>query len=110
MLSWSITFFIVALIAGVLGFFGIASAAAGIANAAGQRTLDVARVLGQAFHASPAFDARVHELIGRVFDTLAAAGHGGLRGVDQAAHAGAEVRGALREMARLIRDEDQRAL
>jgi uncharacterized membrane protein YtjA (UPF0391 family) len=32
MLSWSVTFFIVALIAGVLGFFGIASAAAGIAK------------------------------------------------------------------------------
>jgi uncharacterized membrane protein YtjA (UPF0391 family) len=32
MLYWSITFFIVAIIAGVFGFFGIASAAAGIAK------------------------------------------------------------------------------
>lgn len=32
MLSWSLTFFIFALIAGVFGFFGIAQAAAGIAK------------------------------------------------------------------------------
>jgi uncharacterized membrane protein YtjA (UPF0391 family) len=32
MLNWSIAFFIVAIIAGVFGFFGIASAAVGIAK------------------------------------------------------------------------------
>jgi len=36
MLGWAVTFFIVALIAGVLGFTGIAIAAAGIANANGK--------------------------------------------------------------------------
>ncbi len=32
MLSWALTFFILAIIAGVLGFTGIASASAGIAK------------------------------------------------------------------------------
>lgn len=32
MLSWALTFFVLALIAGVLGFGGIASASAGIAK------------------------------------------------------------------------------
>jgi len=32
MLNWSIAFFIVAIVAGVFGFFGIASAAVGIAK------------------------------------------------------------------------------
>lgn len=32
MLSWALTFFVLAIIAGVLGFGGIASAAAGIAK------------------------------------------------------------------------------
>lgn len=32
MLSWALTFFVLALIAGFFGFFGVASAAAGIAK------------------------------------------------------------------------------